>query len=87
MWYLVEKINAEGKTSLGTAGRHIFKQYSSLASLERYQLKRLVKQYGVLQVSEYYPDSLHFYGKPLRVWKYENSNTQDFWKCVIKNRE
>lgn len=89
MWYLVEKLNTEGKTTLGTEGRHIFKHYNSLLSLERYQIKRLVKRYGKLLVSEYYADSIHFYGKPLRVWKYENSetNSKGFWKCIMAEEQ
>jgi hypothetical protein len=83
MIYLVEKLNAEGRPSLGTDGRHIFKQYASMQSLERYQIRRLTRLHGRLWVSEYSEGG--FYGKPLRVWQYEFSQThaRGFWKCII----
>ena len=84
MWYLVEKLNSEGRPTLGTEGRHIFKHYQSLQSLERYQIRRLVKAYGSLWVSEYQADGVSFYGKPIRVLQYENDETRrnGFWKCI-----
>jgi hypothetical protein len=83
MIYLVEKLNSENRPTLGTDGRYIFRRYQTLKAVERYQIRHLVKQHGKVWLSEYTGDNI--YGKPVKVWQYENSdtNSKGFWKCII----
>ena len=82
MTYLIEKLNENNRPTLGTYGRHIFRQYNTVQALERYQISKLIKTYGKLWLSIYAGDNI--YGKPTFVWQYEQSNNlKGFTKCVI----